>query len=270
MLTQGMVFYGNKSPYYRIPCYGVIITARCDLAHSKVENVHYLTAITLNDWLLNDCLAMIVEELIKENISELRKWMETRSLNPRLLLNFGPNKTKILIDEYEKQSKQKERLLKYIESWVLCEKIRTDQLVHEDIINVLNVEEAFMKKKKNKVNQLIKNQLTGYYYIPGTEINIEENGIVVNLRDINQLHYSVFLKMLNGKIDCLEMDEQEKRQLSSHLFLERIDDFAYIECTISSPRIEHLLQNFSQLFCRIGLEDLSEDYIEKLKNLHVV
>ena len=39
--TQGTTIYGLRSQYYEgICCYGVIITARCDIAQEKVKALH--------------------------------------------------------------------------------------------------------------------------------------------------------------------------------------------------------------------------------------
>ena len=48
--TQGSILYGLRSQYYEgIKCYGVIITARCEIAQSKAKVIHLLSAISLQD-----------------------------------------------------------------------------------------------------------------------------------------------------------------------------------------------------------------------------
>lgn len=41
-LDQGSVLYGLRSDRYPgIPCYGIVITASCDIANSKVSTVRF-------------------------------------------------------------------------------------------------------------------------------------------------------------------------------------------------------------------------------------
>lgn len=50
-LDQGTVIYGIKSDKYpAFPCYGIIITARCDIAQNKVPKYHYLVAVDASSW----------------------------------------------------------------------------------------------------------------------------------------------------------------------------------------------------------------------------
>ncbi len=49
-LTQGTVFSGLRSNKYSGEnCYGVVITAQCDLANKKVDKVFFLTALCLTN-----------------------------------------------------------------------------------------------------------------------------------------------------------------------------------------------------------------------------
>ena len=60
-LTQGTVFSGLRSnKYYGIYCYGIVITARCDLANKKVDKIFFLTAVPYRQWLLSRFGAKVV------------------------------------------------------------------------------------------------------------------------------------------------------------------------------------------------------------------
>lgn len=48
---QGTIIYGVRSEKYpEGPCYGVIITAMCDIAQRKVPKYYYLTALDASAW----------------------------------------------------------------------------------------------------------------------------------------------------------------------------------------------------------------------------
>ena len=271
MLTQGLVLYGIRSVYYNSPCYGIVITARCDLAQSKVDTVHYLTAVSLNDWILTDCLKMVTNEIVKESQRALTKWMEEKSLNPKLIKTLGPQNLRVILEEYESDRNRKRQILRFIEKWELCVNIFCKKIKLSKVIKLLNEDESFRTKKDNKINLILKNQLTGYYFIPGPEININDHlGLVINMRDINQLDVETINKLLNGEIDCRILSNFDRAALSNYFYLESKDDYAYWVTVIPSPRIEHILQYFTQMFSRIGLEDLSDEFLEKVKNYQVI
>ena len=53
-ITQGTVVSGKRSEKYEgIPCLGIIINARCDLAQGKVNKIYYLIAISLEEWMFS-------------------------------------------------------------------------------------------------------------------------------------------------------------------------------------------------------------------------
>lgn len=50
-LDQGTIIYGIRSDKYpNLRCYGVIITASCDIAQQKVSKLYYLLAIDAKEW----------------------------------------------------------------------------------------------------------------------------------------------------------------------------------------------------------------------------
>jgi len=266
-LTQGLVFYGIRSSYYDKPCYGIVITARCDLAQLKVKQVHYLTAVSLNDWVRQDCLNMILDENIRSCKKTVSRWMKEKQLNTNLIDVLGPTKLIKIVNEYETKHSKSSSILQALDDWILCHDIQQEKISKQDIVSLLN--DKFAKRKKEKINLIINNNLTGYYFIPGEEIGADEAGYVINLRDINQVDMSTLYRVISGEIDGLKLSNEDRKELSHVFYLDSANDFSFPTATISSPRIEHILQSFSQVFCRIGMDDLDEDFVEEMKNLAV-
>lgn len=51
LLDQGTIIYGIRSDKYpNLRCYGIIITASCDIAQQKVSKLYYLLAIDATEW----------------------------------------------------------------------------------------------------------------------------------------------------------------------------------------------------------------------------
>ena len=41
-ITQGTIISGLRSSKYKIETYGIIISARCDIANDKINKIYYL------------------------------------------------------------------------------------------------------------------------------------------------------------------------------------------------------------------------------------
>ena len=51
-ITQGTMVYGVRTAKYpEIVAYGIVISARCDLAQKKINRIFYLSGINLYEWI---------------------------------------------------------------------------------------------------------------------------------------------------------------------------------------------------------------------------
>lgn len=265
LLTQGLVFYGVRSPLYpETACFGIVITARCDLAQRKVKQVHFVTAIPINEWLKTDCILIISDEYSKNCQNTIRNWMREKGLNSNVVEDFGPYKCQKVIETYEKNKSKKDKILKEINKWSLANEISKENLSKDKIVELLNGD--FTGAKKNKINLVLKHQLSGYYFIPSLGNKDEETGYIVNLRDIQAMKIEYFNKLMAREIDFTNPDIKNDQYAKMVFYLESETDFAIELGIIDSPQIEHLMQNFAYLYSRIGIEDFSEDYVEKTKD----
>src|SRR5687768_6105284 len=65
-ITQGTVFCGARADSYSCSTFGVVISARCDLAHEKAASVTYVPAISLRNWACNDGMAVAAYRFRRE------------------------------------------------------------------------------------------------------------------------------------------------------------------------------------------------------------
>ena len=98
--TQGTTIYGLRSQYYEgICCYGVIITARCDIAQENVKALHVLSAISLRDWVCTELFDRAFHAYLENDIlGPIKQWSKDNELDFDTLLTFGPNKTMVNIN----------------------------------------------------------------------------------------------------------------------------------------------------------------------------
>ena len=92
-------------------------------------------------------------------------------------------------------------------------------------------------------------------------------GLVVDLQDIHQIDMKFKKGLLNSEYDYqLIKDEELRKELNGYFFFENEDDFIIIEGVVQSPWIEYILQMFAHSFTRIGVDNASQDEIEKFCN----
>ena len=118
--TQGTTIYGLRSQYYEgICCYGVIITARCDIAQEKVKALHVLSAISLRDWVCTELFDRAFHAYLENDIlGPIKQWSKDNELDFDTLLTFGPNKTLVNINaDTSLKAKNRNKLEKAVSQW---------------------------------------------------------------------------------------------------------------------------------------------------------
>lgn len=266
-IKQGAIINNIYSELYEdLNCSGIVVTANCDIAQKKVKKIHYITLITLEDWLLNEGIYIITKDYLKTIIGDLKKWMSDNDYEPEYIYDLGPKKLQILVEKTENNNKKKNSILNKIEDWIDVNKIEDNKIANSDyekyIKNMLN--EKYSKHKKEKLKLIIENKISGYYYIPNNELSLgsELLGYIVNLRDIQSIDIKTAELLEHNKIDLLDNKELLKMEpdLWRNFKLNDKNQFAIIVSYLDSPRIEHLMQHFSLMFTRIGLTDINEKY----------
>ncbi|MBI9011709.1 MAG: hypothetical protein JEZ08_05705 [Clostridiales bacterium] len=261
-IKQGQIIYGVRSlEYPDIPCHGIVITASCDIAQKKVKNIHFVSMVSLDRWLLDNCVYSLIEIKIKELRRNLEIWMVSVNLDMKVLQIWELDKIKKLFLQENKGQSNYDKYLLLLEFETFLKTELTEQRRADILLKTLS------KEKKTRVQQIMSNQITGYYYIPPNETSYLANskGYVVNLRDVNTIEFSVFAQMVDGYLDCKINKEILKDEILTKLFyLEEEEDYSYTLDSLKSPRIEHLMQAFSAMFTRIGLDDMCRDLQNKI------
>ena len=104
-----------------------------------------------------------------------------------------------------------------------------------------------------------------YYFLPERFYNESQEakgGMIVDLQEIDYLYIQDCQEIESPGIDyCLlhEYDEDKQMRWKRMFWLKGEDDYVDIEGKIKSPRREHLIQRFSNVFARIGIDTLSDE-----------
>ena len=290
-IDQGTIIYGIKSEKYpSVPCYGIIITARCDIAQKKVPKYYYLVAVDASDWFCSEHgYQQAYSEAIKQKEQNVCRIASELELDGKTLLSISSDESimKILADKKD-QVQGNRKLEKKIDTLTeaIAQYYQTLQKGTDDNRRRLAIQSNSSPAIKC-LKDIDAGKLHHYYFLPQDAYlnnGIKSKGLIVDLLEIGILSISDADKMVSPfkpgicyaslpqlpEIEDLKGCEDptvinailtkfaEYIRLKSSFWLEDESDFVDIEETILSPWCEHLMQRFSNVFIRIGLENPSE------------
>lgn len=277
--TQGTIVYGLRSQYYEdICCYGVIITARCDIAQEKVKALHVLSAISLRDWVCIELFNRAFYAYLENDIlGPIKQWSKENGLDFDTLFAFGPKKTLVNINaDTSLKAKVRDKLEKSVSQWEHWKQLSYGCSIDEKI-NLLNGD--LSSKKKALLSELLSGRFPNdFYFLPGSACAPKReyfDGLVVNLRDIIQISLQEIDEIQKCGLDYASLSKTESGQeriqnLNQKFFLNCDNDFVDIIGNIDSPWIEHLVQNFSNTFARIGVNTLPKSKLADFSDKYQV
>lgn len=292
-IDQGTVIYGVRSSKYpTIPCYAVIITARCDIAQKKVPKYYFLVAVDASEWF---CTEHGYEIVYRETIQNLRNSISSMAseidLNGDVLISLSSDDLETVISNKRREYSGNKKQIGKVDS--LLSKITEYNIFDRAGMNDRQRSEAIKRKTKPSVEELMKidkGDRNHYYYLPQHAYlrnSIYNKGLIVDLLEIGKLSlkdagmiktpgidYQVLPKLpapedmievintgIQQEIDRMLSDIHENRRLSTNYWLNDDSDYVAIEGVIQSPWCEHLMQRFSNAFIRIGIDNPTQkDY----------
>lgn len=267
--TQGTVFScGYAENYADTSSYGIVITARCDATQDKAPIFSYIPVVTLDDWVLYDGASIAMERVHAECLNTFRNYIKDASLSESLLETKGINEI------YESHFKSKEaekswsnRCIKFkasIETFLVNQKLRAqiDPIEERRLHLVANA-----AKVDAVVKELSGNRLSGFYLLRDMPLlSGSTANCVALLREIHHIPTKLAREIVIG----LSKDDWEVRKESTSRCPRFVasDDLAAPVAKLKSPWIEHVMQNFTMLFARIGVAD--NDFGEVKKSLSAI
>lgn len=296
-IDQGTVIFGIRSEKYpSSPCYGIIITARCDIAQGKVPKYYFLEAVDATSWF---CSKHGYEQVYYNSIKAKKSNVCTKSQELELdgvtLLSKSREEIQLILNDKRQQvSGHKKNLSKIDALEKSIDQYMQVALTESDD----NHRKQGIKTNSNAAVDYIKNidlgKLHHYHFIPQAAYlennKVKSKGLIVDFLEIRSLsledakkitvplssnnhnesgiYYSDLptlpdLEELTGRKSIGRYIEKltEYSRLKKNYWLEKSTDFVAIEGTIKSPWCEHLMQHFSNSFVRIGLDNPTDaDY----------
>lgn len=244
-------------------CFGIVISARCDLANCKASKIYYLTAISVDDWLLSDeGFKEVLSSKINGLEANLQSGLEESGLDWNTLKHFT-------VDEFAKVVNDPEiKLAQYVDDFLKYKKYVSNGLTISEKKYILN------KQIKSVTDYLLKianGAVMHYAYIPESSYLKNEcvhKGLIVDLQELEYISLEVANILSRCEMDIKNryLSKKDIRNYDLKFFLKDPPGYALAECDIQSPWIEYLMQRFSNAFIRIGVDGLQKEHIQMMLN----
>lgn len=261
-LTQGTIFTAATAEnYVGVPVWGLCITARCDVAHeNKTRVFNYVPVVRYEDWIRGDGARVITDRLSVDQLGIAKAFLSQKGKSVSLLESYSPTYIAEKFFPLKNGDRDNEKF------HTIAEKLsRIGQASDAIPLSQEKLTEITLINKKiaeKAIKELWSNQLSGYYFLPdiGITEHTSECGYVVLLREIHHIARHAAAAIANGT--SKDSSEGILFPLKDHNF--SVFDFSYPTAKLKSPWTEHLMQQFSILFGRIGLPDSSTETLNIL------
>ncbi|WP_341863276.1 hypothetical protein [Gymnodinialimonas sp. 57CJ19] len=255
-ITQGTLFNCAIADRYRGKrVHGLGITARCDIANDKYPVLNYLPVVTLFDWMHCDGFEILFGNALKSQRGSFEGTLKQAGVATSVLASIPRQEVVSSFFDDENASRQQKKLAGKAH----------EQANRLDALEALSADsskdrnwflDTYEKEASALVKELVQHKVPSFYFIPSVTDENENDGHVILLRESAFLPRSIAKEVANG----VDRPEKNDSELGIHLSFE-FDDFAMPVGQVPSPNIEHILQTFSYMFGRIGLENYTADFI---------
>src|ERR1041384_7193808 len=187
-LEQGTIFAGAVAEGYEArEVFGIVITARCDLAHSKAPVINYLPIVPLADWTSRDFLALAIDKCEQDVRSAIKSLLSTNGHSTSILTTEPASQILVSLFPPAGDSKAKnghskaEQLLLKLK---LLDQVRTQSNVSNANINSL--QRDFKKQLATLIRDVFHQRVTGYYFLDSVD-GVSRGGYIALLRQVQIL-----------------------------------------------------------------------------------
>ncbi len=264
-ITQGSIISGIRNHRYpNCRCFGIVISARCDLANDKIYKIFYLTAVDVNEWFLTQVgYDLVLKKRVSGLINSLRSALEPLGFVWDIVSRFSKEEFEtVLADkEYSIKASTQKTLASSFDNYLRC---TLPTLTEEERRMLLKEEEKQMKSVFYEINSGSNSHFT---YIPKKAY--EQNstgGLIVDHQELDYFTVEQAKYICYGEMDIKsnKLSEQQKSFFDKQFFLTEEPGFSVVYDTIDSPWIEYLMQRFSNTFIRIGVDNVSRNEIDQM------
>lgn len=270
-LDQGTVLSGLRSDKYPgISCYGIVITASCDISNDKVAKLYFLIGVDAKRWFRTEyAYHQVYDAKIKQLVKPVENLCRQFSLDADAVRSFTLDEVRAVINTNLEQETDRERFeRRYQDYAAYCRPGMDDEARGQAIRQDTKPAVTFLK-------EIGKERILHFFYLPKAAYlknsNQTDDGLIIDLQEIGAISMRDAQQITGPGIDNLILigeNEKECIRLRSQYWLEEDEDFVGIEGEVISPWREHLMQRFMRDFARIGLNGATvQDYETLVKQI---
>lgn len=264
-LTQGTIFSCARSDIYPGPVHGLIITARCDVAHGKNDSYAFLPIIALHDWAMLDGALITARRTASASIAVLEDILDKSELAKSILDKISHADIGRLLKE--KAGKDAKKRFEKFEANATYLARCNAALTNRDRPSLEKILKDHPQIFKGVYKDLHSNAMSDFHFLPRLTASAPSEGYVLSLREVRHLSRNAARKVEEG-FDSTQLAtlETAERETDKQLCFSPEADFAMPISQVRSPETELIMQRFTQLFSRIGVDDLSKDDIDTARD----
>ena len=265
-ITQGSIITNLRSQKYKkTRCYGIVISARCDLAQSKIDCVHLISALPLSVWIETAIFQKALSSEIRTQLRKIEKWAQSVEQDIDSLIELGPEKA-ILNIQASEESVLRIEAIEACTLWDKYVKYQSNRVTISEVASFLN--DKGKSTRINMLKDLFAGRLNNYCFVPHCAYLTNDkvcDGLVTDFKDIISLSYKQIQDIQRGDYDYLRiLGTPQLEELNQQFYLETSKDVVENKYEITSPWIERLMQNFAFSFIRVGVNTITKTEGEKL------
>lgn len=236
-LQQGCIFNGAKMKgYEECEVYGLIITPRCDIAQNKVDTVHYLGLVGIEDWKrIYLAKQYQIRQLMKDE-AELKELLKKKNIGEHLL----KSSYRLTKDDFNKIYGNRQLHADFYKKMERFWDMQNLVYCYDHL--------SEWKDYKSRLSELSMGRMERFLLLESW--SGQKAYYVISLTDINKLEISVANAMANG-IKERDVSFEDNDLVGAE---DKLAVFKFC-AQLTSPYIEYVCQHMSNAFFRVGIED---------------
>jgi hypothetical protein len=267
-LTQGTIFTCAASEdYIDAAPRGLVITARCDVAHGKAPVISYVPLISFRAWLFRDGLRLLASRVLAASRGTMIVALRDAGLAESMLDTLSPQTLRGYLAEMTGKT-ERNAAKRYAEAEAQKEAAETALGAAPGAKAAADLFDSQPKEYQRMLQELLSNGISDYHFVQRSEPNEDCEGYVALLREIRYLPVALAGELKDG-IDFQRFADlcRDQPRYTDKLTITDDGQYAIPVGLVQSPFIELFMQRFTSLYARIGVTDFSSDLMKSLRRI---
>lgn len=267
-LTQGAIFTCAASEDYAdVAPRGLVITARCDVAHGKAPVISYVPLIGFRAWLFQDGLRLVAARVLAASRAKMKAALRDAGLSESMLDTLSSQTLSAHLAELTDKA-GRNAAKRFYDAEVQKDAAFAALEAEPGKRPAMDLFDAQQKEYQKMLQELLSNSVADYHFIECSEPEEECEGYVAILREIRYVPAALARELLEGiDFEAFKQLCIENPKYLNKLNIANQESYAMPVGIVRSPFIELFMQRFTNLFARIGVTDFSPDLMKSLRDI---